>query len=134
MVTKLVWIEVRAPFACSPMKISPSSMFMRLIPSRPRTLLVGAEPLGVLLVAVEEEHPADEALVEKRPRVLNAGAVAEREPELGLETFLPGELRGPSRLPVIVGDGLFPEKVLSRLERGNRELEMGVGGRGHGDA
>ena len=48
---------------------------------------LGIEPLRVLLVAVEDERGADEPLVDQRPGVLDAGAVAEGEAELGLEAL-----------------------------------------------
>ena len=46
MVTKLVWIEPMAPLVYSPMKMSPSSMFMRM--TRPGVKLMNASATVVL--------------------------------------------------------------------------------------
>ena len=48
-------------------------------------------PLGVLLVAVEDVGFSYEPLVDERPGVLHARGVAEGESQLGLESFALGE-------------------------------------------
>ena len=84
------------------------------------------EPLRVLLVAVEDEGRADEALVDQRLGVLHAGAVAEGEAELRLEPLAARQIGRAQRLAEVVGDRLLAQDVLARLQRGPGELEVGV--------
>ena len=86
----------------------------------------GVYPLAVLLVAVEHVRLADETLVDEFLGVLNGRRVAEREPELGLETLGARQLGGPVGLPCVVMHRLFAKDVFASLDGVPGDLEMGV--------
>src|SRR5262249_42486097 len=87
---------------------------------------LGLQPLRVLLVAVEDERRAGEALPHQLAQVADRRRVAEREAELRLEPLRLGERGGAARVAEVIGDWLLAKDVLPGLERRPGELEMGV--------
>ena len=82
------------------------------------------EPLGVLLVSVEDKWGTDEAIVDELLHVAHGGAVPKGKAEFCLEPLCPGERRCTTRFREVVRDGLLAQHVLAGVERRPTQIEM----------
>ncbi len=91
--------------------------------------VVRVEPLAVLLVPVEDERLADEALADQLEHVLDRRGIAERQPHFGLEAFGVRQALGSPDVPIVVADWFFHQAVLASLQ--HVEDHLLVVGAGH---